>query len=94
MNNEQVRRINYLLRAGRRAKKDGDLVELYADERHDHGILSFILYKWNFIQYYNIDVWLVIVSNVMMIIWSYCKFVVTAVVNVVTTIVVRLRGIN
>ena len=72
--NEQVRKVSRLLRAGGGAKKGADLVELYADIGHDHGIPSFIRYKWNFIQYYNIDVWLVIVGSVIMIIWCCCKF--------------------
>ena len=72
--NEQVRKVSHLLRAGGGAKKGADLVELYADIGHDHGIPSFIRYKWNFIQYYNIDVWLVIVSSVIVIIWSCYRF--------------------
>ena len=71
--NEQVRKVSHLLRAGGGAKKGADLVELYADIGHDHGIPSFIRYKWNFIQYYNIDVWLVIVSSVIIIIWCCSK---------------------
>ena len=71
--NEQVRKVSCLLRAGGGAKKGADLVELYADIGHDHGIPSFIRYKWNFIQYYNIDVWLVIVSSVIIIIWGSHK---------------------
>ena len=61
---EQVRKVSRLLRAGGGATIGADLVELYADVGYDHGIPSFIHYKWNWIQYYNIDVWIVIISLV------------------------------
>ena len=67
---EQVRKISHLLRAGRGVKKGADLVELYADVGHDHGIPSFIRYKWSWIQYYNVGVWLIVVSTVIIIIFT------------------------
>ena len=70
---EQVRKISRLLRAGGGVKKGADLVELYADVGHDHGIPSFIRYKWSWIQYYNVDVWLIIVTTVIVIIWGCSK---------------------
>ena len=70
---EQVRKVSCLLRAGGGVKKGADLVELYADVGHDHGIPSFIRYKWSWIQYYNVDVWLIIISIVIIIIWGCSK---------------------
>ena len=67
---DQVWKVSRLLRAGGGAKKGADLVELYAAVGHDHGIPSFVHYKWSWIQYYNVDAWLVIISVAIVIIWG------------------------
>ena len=67
---DQVWKVSRLLRAGGGAKKGADLVELYAAVGHDHGIPSFVRYKWSWIQYYNVDVWLVIILVAIIMIWG------------------------
>ena len=71
--NEQARKVSRLLKAGGGAKRGADLVELYADVGYDHGIPSFIRYKWSWIQYYNVDVWLVIVTSLFIFSWCFCN---------------------
>ena len=67
---DQVWKMSRLLRAGGGAKKGADLVELYAAVGYDHGIPSFFRYKWSWIQYYNVDVWLVITLVGIIMIWG------------------------
>ena len=70
--NEQTRKVSHLLKAGGGVKRGADLVELYADVGYDHGIPSFIRYKWSWIQYYNVDVWLVIITFLLVFLWCCC----------------------
>ena len=58
---DNARKISALFKAAGGVKKGADLVELYAEIGYEHGLPSFIRYDWNFIQYYNIDVWCVLV---------------------------------
>lgn len=57
-----VKKISLLFKAAGGAKKGADLVEFYAAYGYHHGLPAFIRYKWSFIQYYNIDVWIVLIS--------------------------------
>lgn len=67
-------RVKRLLREGGGAKKGADLVELYASVGYDHTLPSFIRNQWSAIQFYNIDVWIVLVGVVMAIIWVCYHF--------------------
>ena len=58
---DNTRKISALFKAAGGVKKGADLVELYAEIGYEHGLPSFIRYDWNFVQYYNIDVWCVLV---------------------------------
>lgn len=58
---ENAKKMSGLFKAAGGVKKGADLVELYAEIGYKHGLPSFICYEWNFIQYYNIDVWCVLV---------------------------------
>ena len=70
---DKVNKISILLREAGGAKMAASLVELYADVGHEHGIPAFVKYKWNWVQYYNVDVrtLLLLVAGVM--VWGYVK---------------------
>lgn len=70
---EQVNMASHLLKAGGGVKKGANLVELYAEIGYQHGLPSFIRYQWSSIQYYNIDVWLVMVCLLVGSIWMCNK---------------------
>ena len=57
---DNVNKISVLFKAAGGVKKGADLVELYAEVGYEHGLPSFVRYQWGFIQYYNIDVWIVL----------------------------------
>lgn len=69
----KVNKISILLKKAGGARMAADLVELYADVGHEHGIPAFVKYKWNWVQYYNVDVraLLLLVAGIMM--WAYVK---------------------
>lgn len=58
---KQIRKMSKILKMAGGVKTAADLVEYYAAVGHDHCIPSFIRYQWSWIEYYNVDVWLVIV---------------------------------
>ena len=57
---DNVNKISVLFKAAGGVKRGADLVELYAEVGYEHGLPSFVRYQWGFIQYYNIDVWIVL----------------------------------
>jgi glucuronosyltransferase len=59
---ENVMKISKLYRAAGGTKRGADLVELYADVGYDHGIPSFLRDDYSFVEYYNIDVWMIVGS--------------------------------
>ena len=73
----QVTKISRILQASGGAKRVADLVELYNDVGSDHGIPAFVRYDWNWVQYYNADVWFVILSVIIVMAWGIkklCKY--------------------
>jgi len=44
-----------------------DLVELYAEIGYSHLVPAYSKYRWNWIQYYNVDVWLLFVSLLLLV---------------------------
>ena len=67
--NRKVKRMSKLLRSGGGAEKAADLVELYAEVGHHHGVPAFIKYRWSWVQYYNVDVWVVMVAILVIVGW-------------------------
>lgn len=65
----KVKRMSKLLRSGGGAEKAADLVELYAEVGHHHGVPAFIKYRWSWVQYYNVDVWVVMVVILVIVGW-------------------------
>jgi glucuronosyltransferase len=54
-------------------KKGADLVEFYADIDYTYAVPSFIKYQWSFVEFYNLDVWFVILALMVLAVLS-CKF--------------------
>jgi len=69
----RVQRVSKLLRSGGGAERAADLVELYVEVGNDHGIPAFIKYQWNWVQYYNADVRVVILVVMMLMGWVSVK---------------------
>ena len=66
---DKVKIINQLFKISGGVDTAADLVELYASVGHDHGIPAFVRYDWSWVQYYNADVWLVILALVGVLGW-------------------------
>ena len=62
----KLKRLRKMFELAGGSKRAADLVELYADVGYSHLIPAYARYDWNWIQYYNADVWLVMVSVVML----------------------------
>ena len=69
----KVQRVSKLLRSGGGAERAADLVELYVEVGNNHGIPAFIKYQWNWVQYHNVDVRLVIVVLMVVMVWVSVK---------------------
>ena len=72
-----AKRISHLYKAAGGAKAGADLVELYAAYGYEHGLPAFIRYKWSFIEYYNIDVWIVLIGMLIALMYGIrkcCRF--------------------
>lgn len=72
----EVSKISQLYKASGGVQEGANLVELYSEIGYEHGIPSFIRYQWSSVQYYNIDVWLVIICMVICCLWlcnKYCS---------------------
>ena len=70
---DKVDKISIVLRQGGGAKKAADLVELYSEVGHQHGIPAFVKYKWSWIQYYNVDVWGMLLAIAGLTVWMSVK---------------------
>ena len=70
---DKVDKISIVLRQGGGAKKAADLVELYSEVGHQHGIPAFVKYKWSWIQYYNVDVWGMLLAIAGSTVWMSVK---------------------
>ena len=66
---ENASRISQMYKLAGGAKRAADLVEFYEDVGYEHLIPSFIKYKWSWVQYYNLDVWLVLVGVCSVVLW-------------------------
>ena len=69
----KVQRVSKLLRSGGGAERAADLVELYVEVGNHHGVPAFIKYQWNWVQYYNVDVRIVIVVLMVVMVWVSVK---------------------
>jgi glucuronosyltransferase len=72
LHNVRNARLTFIEAGG--VKRGADLVELYADVGYDHGVPSFMKYKWNILQFYNIDVWIVLTTVFIGLCCCCCSF--------------------
>lgn len=56
---ENARRMQKVFELAGGSRRAADLVEFYHDVGYDHLVPSFVRYEWSLVQYYNVDVWLV-----------------------------------
>ena len=76
---ERAEKMSVLLRRAGGAQKAADLVELYATYGYDHLIPAPVKYKWSWIQYYNIDIYIVLLICLVALVmgfkmcWNCCK---------------------
>ncbi len=54
---KNVRKLQKVFRAAGGAKRAADLVEFYSEVGYDHLIPAYAKYNWNWVQYYNADVY-------------------------------------
>lgn len=57
---ENAGRIRQMYKLAGGAKRAADLVEYYEDVGYEHLVPAFAKYEWGWVQYYNLDVWLVL----------------------------------
>ena len=72
---ENASRISRMYKFAGGAKRAADLVEFYEDVGYEHLVPSFVKYKWSWVQYYNVDVWFVMVVTCGVLgwlVWKYC----------------------
>ena len=69
----KVQRVSKLLRSAGGAERAADLVELYVEVGNYHGIPAFIKYRWNWVQYHNVDVRVVILVVMVLMGWVSVK---------------------
>ena len=66
---DKVTKMRKIMIANDGVKKASNLVELYADIGHSHGIPSYAKYNWYWYEFYNIDVYIILVLLIMFGVW-------------------------
>ena len=66
---KQVKKISKVLKMAGGAEKAADLVEFYAEVGYEHGVPAYIRYEWNWVVYYNVDVYVVLVVLLGLVSW-------------------------
>ena len=56
------------------AERAANLVEFYEEVGYDHLVPAYAKYEWNWIQYYNVDVYTLILCIVLLSMYSTCRF--------------------
>ena len=72
---ENASRISRVYKFAGGAKRAADLVEFYEDVGYEHLVPSFVKYKWSWVQYYNVDVWLVMVVTCGVLGWLVWRII-------------------
>ena len=54
-------------------KRAADLVEFYEEVGYDHLVPAYAKYEWNWIQYYNVDVYTLMLCIVLLCMYSTCR---------------------
>ena len=71
---DNVQKLAKIYRMAGGTKKAADLVEFYAEVGHEHRVPAFIKYNWSWVQYYNVDVKILIIILLMVGGWVILKF--------------------
>ena len=66
----KVEKMSIILRASGGTKAAADLVELYAEVGHEHGVPAFAQYKWGWVEYYNIELRGLILVATGVLVWT------------------------
>ena len=69
----KVKKMSIILRASGGTKEAADLVELYAEVGHDHGVPAIMKHQWNWIEYYNKDMYWFILVAMGVLVWVLLK---------------------
>ena len=64
-----AQKMSLLMKSAGGVKKAADLVELYSLVGYDHLIPAPIKYRWNWVQYYNIDVYITLLFIALTMVW-------------------------
>ena len=62
-------RLSKIFHHARGVTKAADLVEFYAEVGYDHLIPAYARYEWTWIQYYNVDVYVVLLIIGGLVVW-------------------------
>ena len=69
----KVEKMSIILRAPGGTKAAADLVELYAEVGHEHGVSATVKYKWSWVEYYNADMCGLVMVAVGVLAWTLLK---------------------
>ncbi len=70
---ENVRQLQKIFRAAGGVKRAGDLVEFYSEVGYDHLIPAYAKYHWSWVQYYNVDVYILLLSILLLTIYFWYR---------------------
>ena len=56
------------------AERAANLVEFYEEVGYDHLVPAYAKYEWNWIQYYNVDVYTLMLCIMLLCMYSTCRF--------------------
>ena len=70
-----ARKLSKMYKFAGGAKTASDLVEFYADVGYDHLIPAFAKYNWTWVQYYNADVYAVLIGLLIVLLFAVYKCV-------------------
>ncbi len=66
---ENVRQLQKVFRAAGGVKRAGDLVEFYSEVGYDHLVPAYAKYHWSWVQYYNVDVYILLLACVLCVVY-------------------------
>ena len=72
---ENVRKLQKVFRAAGGAKRAADLVEFYSEVGYDHLIPAYAKYNWSWVQYYNADVYALLMAILLLTIYCWYKMI-------------------
>jgi len=75
---KNISKVKRILEIAGGSSRAADLVEFYADVGYDHLVPAYLKYGWGCVQYYNCDVWAVLVLVVSSVLWCSWKLGVCA----------------